>query len=65
MLGGVLGRYIQGDVTLKGALLFSVYGIHELSMSPCWHTRWCGGPGLLQLLLPTFSAASEEDRDCR
>ena len=27
MLGGVLGRYIQGGVTFKGALLFSVYGV--------------------------------------
>ena len=59
MLGGVLGAIF------KGALLFSIYGIHELSVSPCWHTRWCGDPGLLQLLLPTFSAASEEDRDCQ
>ena len=27
MLGGVLGHYIQGAVTFKGALLFSVCGI--------------------------------------
>ena len=26
-IGEVLGRYIQGGVTFKGALLFSVYGI--------------------------------------
>ena len=26
-VGGVLGRYIQGGVTFKEALLFSVYGI--------------------------------------
>ena len=26
MLGGVLGRYVQGGVTFKGTLLFSVYG---------------------------------------
>ena len=29
MLGGVLGRYIQGSVTFKGALLFSVYSISQ------------------------------------
>ena len=28
-LGGVLGRYIQGGVTFKGALLFSVSGMFE------------------------------------
>ena len=27
VLGGVLGCYIQGGVTFKGALLFSVYGM--------------------------------------
>ena len=27
MLGGVLGSYIQGGVTFKGGLLFSVYGM--------------------------------------
>ena len=27
MLGGVLGCYIQGGITFKGALLFSIYGI--------------------------------------
>ena len=27
MLGGVLGHYIQGAVTFKGTLLFSVCGI--------------------------------------
>ena len=27
MLGRVLGRYIKGGVTFKGALLFSIYGI--------------------------------------
>ena len=30
MLGGVLCRYIQGGVTFKGALLFSVYGIGSM-----------------------------------
>ena len=34
MLGGVLGRYIQGGVTFKGALLFSVYGTLN-SMQSC------------------------------
>ena len=29
VLGGVLGRYIQGSVTFKGALLFSVYSISQ------------------------------------
>ena len=27
MLGGVLGCYVQGGVTFKGGLLFSVYGM--------------------------------------
>ena len=29
MLGGVLDRYIQGGVTFKTALLFSVYGMKK------------------------------------
>ena len=47
MLGGVLGCHIQGGITFKGALLFSVYGIigslnktvlyKSIDAYICWH----------------------------